>query len=69
MTFNYGRGGALVCDEEIEGVTQRLDDQSAEYYGGRYMVGESMSASAARRIAELLGGSLREPITVKEFKL
>ena len=58
LTFRYGPGGALLCDEEIEGITQRLDDQAAGYYGGRYMVGESMTVGAATRIAELLGGSI-----------
>jgi hypothetical protein len=60
MIFRYGPGGALICDEEIGDVTQRLDGHSAEYYGGRFLVGESMQIGAARRIAELLGGTLAE---------
>jgi hypothetical protein len=60
MTFKYGTGGALICDEEIAGVTQQLDKDAAKYYGGNFMVGESMVIGAARRIAELLGGSLEE---------
>ena len=66
-TFKYGPGGALVCDEPIEGVTQPLDAQSSEYYGGKFMIGESMSHGAAKRIAELLGGTLTEPVQVKDF--
>lgn len=63
--FRYGTGGALVCDVPIEGVTHDLGkDQPAievvDFYGGRYFVAESMSKSAARKIAEALGGVLDE---------
>ena len=59
--FRYGPGGALVCDHEIEGITQGVDEEAAKYYGGAYFIGESMAKSAARKIAELLGGELDEP--------
>lgn len=67
-TFRYGAGGALVCDEEIDGVTQKLDDDAARYYGAMFMVGESMQLGAARRIAELLGGSFADE-TAPDFSL
>lgn len=60
IVFTYGSGGALVCDVEIPGVTQQLSDDTAKYYGGKYMVGESITRSAARRLAILLGGVLAE---------
>ncbi len=55
-TFHSGPGGALLCSEEIPGVTQTLDDQTAEYYGGRYFVGETITAGAAKIISELFAG-------------
>ena len=63
--FRYGAGGALVCDAPIEGITQDLltnehGEEYAESYGGRYFIAESMNKSAARRIAESLGGVLDE---------
>jgi hypothetical protein len=63
--FRYGAGGALVCDVPIEGVTQDLMKDtrygtSVEFYGGRYFVGESITKSGARKLAELLGGVLDE---------
>lgn len=58
--FHYGPGGALVSDKEIAGITQMLDDSSAVYYGGHFMVGESMTESCARRIADLLGGEFED---------
>lgn len=61
IKFRYGPGGALVCDQQVPSVTQALDDSSSTYYGGRYMVGESMSLPAARELAKLLGGRLEEP--------
>jgi hypothetical protein len=69
LTFRYGPGGALVCDKPIEGVTWSLDGDSEQYYGGKYMVGESMGQSAARRLAELLGGHLEEPVRERNVTL
>lgn len=58
--------GALMCDRAIDGVTQDLRNEgpgpddgtesSEEFYGGRYMVGETIGPTAAKRIAEALGG-------------
>jgi hypothetical protein len=58
MKFTYGDGGALLCDEAIEGVTQELNDETARAYGGRFFIGESMSRKTAEKLAEALGGSL-----------
>jgi hypothetical protein len=67
IQFHYGGGGALVCDEPIEGVTQDLltvseahGEESVKFYGGRYFIAESMHRSAAKRMAELLGGVLAD---------
>lgn len=47
--------GALVCDVEIEDITQTLSDTSAQWYGAKYFVGESISESAAEKLAVRLG--------------
>lgn len=57
--FRRGPGGALVCNEPIKGVTQNLSFDDATYYGGSYLIGESMTLGAAKRIAKLLGGTLK----------
>ena len=59
-TFWYGSGGSLLCDREIEGLTQELTTSTAAGYGGDYFVGESMSESAAKQIVAALGGQWRE---------
>ena len=49
--------GALMCDREIEGVTQPvLDPSSQDYYGGQWMICEAIALSACQAIAESLGG-------------
>lgn len=50
-----GPGGALISDREVPGVTQRLDESTAKFYGGDYMVGETITMSAAKVIAAALG--------------
>jgi hypothetical protein len=57
-TFRYGVGGALVCDEEIPGITQTLDDNCCAAYGGRFFIAESMNRKAAEEIAKHFGGEL-----------
>ena len=59
IIFHY-QSGALTCKEPIPGVTQELEKETAEFYGGPYFIAESMSKSAAARIAEALGGELEE---------
>lgn len=49
--------GALLANREIEGVTQPQSKRSA-CYGPGFFICETISQSAARKIAELLGGQL-----------
>jgi hypothetical protein len=66
--FFYSTGGSLMCDREVEGLTQDLLVVSAEpyrekcqeFYGGRYFVCETVTRNAAKLIAEALGGEFRE---------
>ncbi|WP_146139392.1 hypothetical protein [Simplicispira suum] len=52
----YGPGGALVTDEPLEGFDLApLPDDAAVFYGGKYLIAESMSYRTAQKIAELLG--------------
>jgi hypothetical protein len=66
-SMRYGPGGALVCDDlppTLAGAgIPLLSDDCQRYYGGRYMVAESMSRGVAERIAEALGATLepKEP--------
>ncbi len=64
--FWRGSCGALLCDRAVEGLTTELDAENARCYGGRWMVGESMSDSAAQRIAAALGGEWVEEPTKQE---
>jgi hypothetical protein len=67
LNFWPGSGGALMCNKEIPGVTQHLaEDGTAEWYGGRYFVGESMGTEAMKRIAEALGGVFQEEANGRE---
>lgn len=52
----YGRGGALVTDAEVPGVTDggMLSPDSQSYYGGKFFIAESMSESAAKEISKAL---------------
>lgn len=65
MIFHYV-DSALMCEEEIPGVTWDVTAHSSKYYdsswygGFRYFVAESMTTGAARRIAHGLGGILWE---------
>lgn len=66
MIFHYVDCGALMSEEEIPGVTWDVSTHSGErydssWYGGfRFLVAESMTIGAARRIAHGLGGILWE---------
>lgn len=52
----YGPGGALVTDQPVPGCDMPLMTEDCQkFYGGPYMVAESMSKSTARTIAEALG--------------
>ena len=56
MKFRYGSGGALTCDEQIQGITQEVNAEAESFYGYKHFVAESMSLTAACRIAELVSG-------------
>lgn len=65
LIFHYGAGGALVCDTEIPGVTQKIDGDTSEFYGGSHFVAESMTKKTAEKIAQLLGGELASDTEAK----
>jgi len=52
----YWVSGALMCDREVQGLTQELRGQDAAWYGGRHFVCETIGVGAARMIAAALGG-------------
>jgi hypothetical protein len=61
MNCIYGPGGALVCDEQPTDLpAQRLDDSSAGFYGGRFLIAESMSFATAEAIAAKFGMAISE---------
>jgi hypothetical protein len=54
----YAAGGSLVTDDPIEGITGNLKSNQdfVRFYGGHpYLIAESMTRSAAERIAAALG--------------
>lgn len=52
--------GALMVSREIEGVTQKLNPDAAEYYGGKFFVCETIRKSAAKKIAAAMGWEFSE---------
>lgn len=55
------KSGALMCEIEILGLTQRLTDAATiEFYGGKFFVCETIKESAARQITDALGGEFTE---------
>lgn len=58
--FYMGAAGALMCDRPIDGLTQVMSGQAAEFYRGDNFVGESINRAAAKKIAEALGGVWEE---------
>jgi hypothetical protein len=68
-----GPGGACMSSHEIEGLTQDLENhpysepgdevrakEAREYYGGRWFIAETMTLSAQRKLAALLGLRFKE---------
>jgi hypothetical protein len=52
---------ALMCDRDLPGITQTLLDPGiAKQYSGKYFVCETVSLTAARAIANALGGVFLE---------
>lgn len=66
----FYHGGALMADRQIKGLTNGpMNDDSAGYYGGRWMICETLSESAARAIAAALGMTWSDaPTTDKDAK-
>ena len=67
ISAHYGPGGSLSVDElppELDGQLQELPALAAVFYGGRYLIAESMSIHTARAIAKALGLTL----TLEETK-
>jgi hypothetical protein len=58
LHFDY-LAGALTCEEEIPGITQTLDGKMEQAYGASYFICETITFSAATKIAELLGGEIQ----------
>ncbi len=55
IRFNWN-GNALTTDRPILGVTREMPDDESSFYHGRYFVCETIGETAARRVAEALGG-------------
>ncbi|MBK1699773.1 hypothetical protein [Thiococcus pfennigii] len=56
MAIAFYSSGALMTDRQIAGLTSGpLGDDAAEYYGGQWMICETLCESAAKRIAAALG--------------
>lgn len=53
----YGPGGSFVTDEPVEGLTHLLplSPDSAEYYGGKYFIAETISETAVKCICDVFG--------------
>lgn len=48
-------GGALMVSKDVPGITQKLADDTAKFYGGNHFVCETIRASAGKAIAEAMG--------------
>lgn len=55
IRFNWN-GNALTTDRPIPGITREMPDDEAAYYKGRYFLCETIGETAARAVAEALGG-------------
>lgn len=62
----WSNDGALLCNREIRGLTQRIDGDTAKRYGGHYFIGETITRSAARLLAPLLDGEYLEQAPLYE---
>lgn len=57
--FWTGPGGALLCDVCIDGA-QVLEGDAAQYYGGRYFIGETITQTMAKAIASNFYGNYND---------
>ncbi len=52
----YGPGGGLVTDRPVPRISEEpLSAAAASWYGGPYLLAESMTESAAKEFSALLG--------------
>ena len=52
----YGTCGTLLTDQPVPEVAEdRLAPEEEQFYGAPYLIAESMTEPAARKISELLG--------------
>ena len=55
--FWVSRGGSLMCDRNISGLVQVLDNPDhIRWYGGEFFICETIGPTAGKIIAEALGG-------------
>lgn len=64
--FIYSWGGALLCTEPIEGITQELEGDTAKDYGGKYFIAETLNRKTAEVLAAAVSGE--ESFTFTEAK-
>lgn len=50
-----GSAGALMVSKDIPGITQKLVDDTAKFYGGNHFVCETIRPSAGKAIADAMG--------------
>ena len=55
-----GPGGSLIVDQHINGLTQYLYGDSAEFYTGAHMIGETITIEAMRTICKALNIDFQE---------
>ena len=65
----YGPCGALVTNEPVIGLTNKtpLEPDISRYYGGDYMIAESMSERAAITISQALGLEYRGYVVMRNI--
>jgi hypothetical protein len=56
--LRYGVGGALLAEDDCDGLAERLDVDSARSYGAPYILAESMSRRTAEIFARAFGRAL-----------
>lgn len=59
LIFWGGPGGALLCNKNLAGVNG-LGEEDSKYYGGKYLIGETISISTQKLIAKAFNGEYKE---------
>jgi hypothetical protein len=65
IPFYHGAGNSLLCDHEIDGITQSLTPYARDFYRCSHFVCEGITKEQAENLARLLGGELIEWPTKK----